>query len=61
MIRADLSDLQHRFAARRTGMSRMEYAACIQRYRRPTSAATKLGYVFAAALTLGAILIGASA
>jgi hypothetical protein len=59
MIIADLSELHHRFKAKRTGMSAVEYANPFEHYRRPSNTATKFGYLVAAALVVAAIYLGA--
>jgi hypothetical protein len=59
MIIADLSELHHRFKAKRTGMSAVEYANPFEHYRRPSTAATKFGYLIAAAFLMVAVYLGA--
>ena len=52
-MRADVS-LDHKFRARRTGQSPVEYANAIEGFKRQVTTKTKLGYLIAAALVAGA-------
>ena len=57
-MRADVA-LDHRYRAKRSGQSPVEYANPYEHYRPRVSTATKLGYAVAAVLVLGAVVLGA--
>jgi hypothetical protein len=57
-MRADVS-LDHKYRARRTGASPVEYASAVEIYKRPLAKASIARYVLALALVLGAIYLGA--
>jgi hypothetical protein len=60
-IRSDLSALDRQYRAKRTGQSRIEYAASIEKFRRPVSLKTRTLQAAAVLLVLGAIYLGAIA
>jgi hypothetical protein len=57
-IRSDLSALDWKYRAKRNGQSPSEYAASVEIYRRPARHWT--AWAVAAALVLGAIVLGAT-
>lgn len=59
MIIADLSELHHKFKAKRTGMSAAEYANPYAYFKPRSTAATKAGYALAVLLVIAAIYLGA--
>lgn len=58
-IRSDLSALDLKYRAKRSAQSPADYAAAIEIHRRPASWRARLGFAAAAALVLGAIVLGA--
>lgn len=57
-MRADVA-LDHRYRAKRSGQSPVEYANAITAFRRPVTRATKLYRLAAVVLVLAAVFLGA--
>jgi hypothetical protein len=55
----DIAAMDHRYRAKRTGQTPAEYADPFERYHRPTSWKTWAAWLCAAALVVGAIVLGA--
>ena len=56
-MKADLSYLDHKWRAKRTGQSPVEYAAAIQGYRRPASWKSRALALLAVGLVLATLAL----
>lgn len=61
VMNADLSELHHKYKAKRSGQSRIDYASAIQGYRRPSSLHTVMCFILAVVLVVGSLYLGITA